>query len=284
MSFGADSQVESGRIAEVLRARDVDVVSADEAATTGAVSLSVIAREAARLQRADCDGVVLLVNEIVGEDATPAYFAQAALHFGCPILLLGAFTPAFFEAAAALAEIGVPFDRFVLTAESLVEGADRIFAWLTENKKTARQPGIEAAQKLYGQTLALGGDGLIDSALWQRQFGVTVFRGGVDADADFFAPDGDANSALTAHLLRLISGGEPYVVSIIEPVPAETTLAQIARVRGKFVCLCLRRTATMGEMERHLIASRLWAIPGDYAAALRAACEALDMEFRFAVE
>ena len=274
MAFGvgATATEEAERITEVLRARDVDVVSADEAATTGAIA----AREAARLQRADGDGVALFV----GEDATPAHFAQAALHFGCPILLLGAFTSAFFDAAAALAEIGVPFDRFTLTADA----AERVFGWLAENKKTARQPGIETAQKLYGQTMALGGDGLIDAALWQRQFGVTVFRGGVDADADFFALDGDANSALTAHLLRLISGSEPYIVPISEPIPAETTLAQIARVRGKFVCLCVRGVGTMGEMERHLLSSRLWAIPGDYAAALRAACEALDIEFRFAVE
>ena len=46
-----------------------------------------------------------------------------------------------------------------------------------------------------------------------------------------------------------------------EHVGSETTLAQIARVRGKFVCLCVREVVTIGAMERHLLSSRLWAIP-----------------------
>jgi hypothetical protein len=273
MSFGNVSP-EIERITVALRARDVDVVQTEEPLTT----LGAVRREAARLHRADCDGIAF----IAGEQAPVQFFGQAIVHIGCPVLLIGAFASEFFDASAALSEIGAAFDRFTGT----VDADERIFAWLTQNKKTERQPGIEAAQKLYGQFMTVGGDGMVDAALWKRQFGVSLLRGGTETESDFYALDGDAPAALAAQLLRLISGGEPYLVAIdalgkSEPLPPETTLAQIARLRGGFVCRCFSGIANLEVWESGLIGSRVWAIPGNYAVALRAACEALDIDFKF---
>lgn len=128
---------------------------------------------------------------------------------------------------------------------------------------------------------------------------------------DFRAPDGDACGALTTQLLRLI-GGEPVfcfdlryhdpnknrwtVTTSVGEVngPAGTgdatalTLARITRRAGRFVCVVLRgehEDATGLRLDglhsalvATLAAPRLHAAPGNLEGALKAACEALDIE------
>jgi hypothetical protein len=268
LSFGGGGA--DTALVEALRARDIDVVVADESAVSGVIAV----REAARLSRADCDGVAFFVEP----GAVADYVAQAALHIGCPVLLVGPFASVFFDAIGALAEIGVPFDRDLLAYNDI----DRITVWLTANRKTERQRGIEAAQKLYGQTLLLPSQantwGSFDPAQWKRQFGVTIIWGHSE-EADFHAPDGDVNGALTVRLLSLISGADVRTCTVDELLHEdEQTFARITRRVGRFICVLSRRQVTRVQFALTLMSSRLHSVPGDHVAAMRAACEALDVE------
>lgn len=303
LSFGSlDAQTP---FADALRARDVDVVTTEDAVT----SFAIASDEAARIARADCDGVVLLVS-----DATvPAHVGQAGLLLGCPLLLAGPFGATFLDAAGALAEVGISFNRrntqtgilvdrvrsFASLEEAQVdENAQWFFDWAQTNNKQERQRGYEAARKLYGQRFALppGTVAPLDPVLWRRQFGVTVVPFG--EDADFSAPDGDVNAALTHQLLKLISGGETSVESVNVDTMTEAhegathTFAQIARRAGRYICITLpgmKAKDDFGTDEFAVIAHIPWqshtflsgklqAVPGDLRGALRAACESLDIE------
>jgi hypothetical protein len=44
-------------------------------------------------------------------------------------------------------------------------------------------------------------DGMVDAALWKRQFGVSLLRGGTETESDFYALDGDAPAALAARVV-----------------------------------------------------------------------------------
>ena len=275
LPFGADTG--EAQIAAELRERDVDVVVADEPATTGAIA----AREAERLQRADCDAVALFI----GDGTPPHRVTQAALYLGCPLVVLGPMLPFVEEASAALKEIGVPHHRL-----SIADGVrNTLYDWVKENEKAARQPGIEAARKLYGQTLSFSGPRFLAAALWSRQFGVTVVRDDSEdaAAADFSAPDGDADFALALHLLRLISAQEPRVLPAPEtPVEDDSvseivTAAQIILEGTRYVCHA-RRASSLTDLIKEIPTTNRFAVAsGDYIAALRAACESLNLTFDF---
>lgn len=275
-------------LTESLRADDHDVVL-PESDDLGA--------EADRLVRADCDGVLFFV----GANADSTLVARAALHLNCPLLLSGPFGPAFFEAAGALNEIGIPFERAPLLSS---KEADFVAAWLRESAKTERQRGSDAARALYGQRLALGGiSAFLDPAQWMSQFGVLIERGGgSDAPpADFSASDGDANGALTLQLLRLVSGNGPVATAIVADLPgaaarldndlpaaaSAATVARITRRSGRFVGVlgrgiidgrALQLDAAPARLRETLAADRLHVAPGEHVGALRAAFETLNIE------
>lgn len=167
-------------LADALRARDVDVVAPAET-LQGALAVS---KEAERLQRADCDGVLVVVppgptsNDLI---STKPYTTSAlALRLpGTPLLLVGTPSPALFDAAGGFEEVGgVWYDRLLLGAGGLPAEQAHVEAWLKENERRERQRGLEAAQKLYGQRLALVGDAptgaAFDAAQWAGQFGVSL--------------------------------------------------------------------------------------------------------------
>ena len=267
LPFGADTW--GMQIAAEMRERDVDVVVADEAATLGVIA----AREAERLQRADCDAVALFI----GEGTKPIWALQAALHLGSPMVVLGPMSPFFQDAHAALAEIGVPHHHLVIAGGV----TNLLYDWLNENKKSARQPGIEAARKLYGQTFAYSGDSFPDAAQWIRQFGVVpVPQKSEDAvNAAFAAPDGDAAFALTLHLLRLISGQEPTAFPAGTLfADSDVTAARITKQEHRFVCHALHGSDNESRMKEDSFNGLLAVAPGNHVAALRAACESLNIE------
>jgi len=265
LPFGEASGWES--IADALRGRDIDVIVAEEPATSDVIAAS----EAGRLQRADCDGAAFFI----GEGGTARAVAQAALHVGCPLLLAGTFSSTFFDAAGALAELVAAYDRLLLGEDA----TDRIASWLHDNRKTERQRGIEAARTLYGQRLLLGGDALVDVVQWQRQFGVTVVRDEPGAAGDFVASDGDVEGALTIQLLRLVTCADAatFVIGGAE-WEADVTYARLSRRSGRFVCLLFHGTPDRQRLVARLTAGRLHGVAGNHVAAIRAACEALDVE------
>jgi L-fucose isomerase-like protein len=298
---------------------DVDVVTGEEAIS----SRSIAKREAARLSRADCDGIVFFV----GAGVNPAFVMEAALHVaGIPLLLMGAFSPAFFDALGALSEIGVTADRHLHDEKD----NSTLLRWLISNRKDARRPGLEAARKLYGQRFALFDPVprmALDAAQWQSQLGVSVVtfspgelatRGNPplldlikDESIDFCAlgagvevtpvslpipcaTHGDVNGALTLNLLHLIGDGERAVGTVDLETPnfehatgRGVTFARITRRSGRFRCFVAEGTLAENNQWFHmkqnpypfLEAGRLHYIsPGTYHSAVRAACEALDIE------
>lgn len=253
-------------LAEYFRSVDVDVISAEQPVTT----LVLAGEEAARIARADCDGVALLL----GPDMDASQVGKAALHLPSPLLLTGPVSAAFGAAAGVLAEIGVSFDRYPWEAPEPPLAA--ISAWLTANAKRERQRGIEAALKLHGQRLSLGpGVCSGDPAQVQRQFGVTLVGSG--EIGDFSHPDGDLNAALTAQLLHLISGEEVAALPMDEAVPDGATGARLVRIRGRYLCFLLHGASSPRERAGALLAGDYYTALGNHIAALRAACETLDV-------
>lgn len=237
-------------IAEFLRQRDTDVVTAESPAVSG---VTAAAKEAQRLHRADCDGVVFLAE--AGTQA--AVVAQAALFVPGPLLLCGVPGPSFFDAAGALEEVGVAFDRLtrrLSEEESAGDLPERVERWLRQNAKPERQKGAEAAQKLYGQRFVIFGSApylpACDPAQWLSRFGVTVSgyapptslaeaaQTAAQEAADFClirreateepesVPDGelppvcavdtDANAALTMQILHLIANAPVFLGRIVD--------------------------------------------------------------------
>jgi hypothetical protein len=135
-----------------------------------------------------------------------------------------------------------------------------------------------------------------DAALWMHQFGVITTT--ESEGADFAAPDGDSCGALTGHLLSLVSGETitsrvPVVAShggAAEDADTAATFARITRTQGRFRCLLLRGALRSDgvtvvrfdcpDARLFAAASSPWlhAVPGDHLGALRAACEALDID------
>jgi L-fucose isomerase-like protein len=285
---------------EPLRAADVDVVTAESSVATEVDA----AREAQRLARADCDGVVLFTDGTYG---LFGLIAEAALYLsGTSLLLTG--TPGdstFFDAAGALEELGAQYQR-QYHPSSLEDWPERVGVWLRENRKDEWQRGSEAARTLYGQRLYVPTEFTApDVGLWGHQLGVVVTRS--PDGASFTAEYGDAYGALTAQLMRLMVNTDVLVslISITEPRhPGGTedgiacTFARITRRAGRFRCLLLRG-ALNPYSEEPDSTSNVWfwrcdcsedalyemassphlhALPGDHIGAMRAACEALDIE------
>ena len=274
-----------------LRAQDIDVVVGEGVVTSLGEALS----KARRLFRADCDGVLLIVGD---GTLLETVSAAATLLAGVPLLLASyGCSSAFFDAVGALEFIGARFDRVYLAND--MPGPDAyVKSWLRENAKKERQRGLEAARKLYGQSLyaPLETGGLPDAALWMHQFGIiptTEAEG-----ADFAAPTGDACGALTDHLLSLIAdvpANAPISLVTFQGSEAaendrKVTLARITRTKGRFRCLLLHgalrengtSTARLDCADAPLFAVAasplLHVVPGDHLGAMRAACESLGID------
>jgi hypothetical protein len=268
LTLGQDDR--TGYLLDAVRAADIDVVTADAPITDAASTL----REGGRIARADADVVLLLAS---AADAAP-FAGEAALSLGCPILLAGEFAPALLDAAGALAEVGVSFDRLTLTG--VATDGDRLLAYVRANEKRRRQKGIEAAHKLYGQRLALPSGGAthpFDRAQWLRQFGIVAVVADADAEADFRADDGDAYGALTVHLLRLLSETDPVTVPVGGPLNPTFVYARLSRRAGRFLCHAAPGDAPSDRLAEHLLSGRLHGLPAEHLPALRAACETLDV-------
>ncbi|MES2462031.1 MAG: hypothetical protein V4671_15715, partial [Armatimonadota bacterium] len=196
LEFGLEVAWGDGLL-HALSKNDIDTVPSE----VRIESLETARTEAKRLSRADCDGILLLIGSAARTDAVAA---AGVLLAGVPLLLSNAdTTAAYFESAGALEEIGARFDR--MPAEAKWDADTFVKVWLNEVGKAQRHRGMEAARKLYGQSLyvPLGTGGLPDAALWMHQFGIIPTA---EAEgADLSAPTGDACGALTEHLLRLVS-------------------------------------------------------------------------------
>ncbi len=298
------------RIAAWLQSQGHNVVVADALVSSGAAA----AAEAERITNADCEGVLFHP----GAGAVAGHVLPAALRVNSPILLAGNDAPAFFTAAGALLEVGIPFGRAPGDVDD-PRTQELIGRWVVEHSPTERQKGEDAAQKLYGMRFALFGDAdpRLDGSQWLSQFGIHVVHAPAlpaeeieafcaQQGIDFHARDGDANGALTGQLLGLISeqpvpsftlrrydaGADLWTGAGPEGQATDTrpafTLARITRRSGRFVCALLRgeRVGDTG-LRLHcpyplladmLAAPRLHAAPGDHVAAAKAACEALDIQ------
>lgn len=170
-------------VADRLNQGNHVVVPAESPAATGPAAAS----EAARLVRADCDGIVLCL--FAGEGAAPPGIvpdlaASVALRAGgVPVLLLGDDLPGLLSAAGALAAIGITAGRAfgVVEDEALWT---RVQFWADLHAPDARKRGQDAAGQLFGRRYAYLGDPLSlsggdalgepDAARWLTQFGVSV--------------------------------------------------------------------------------------------------------------
>jgi hypothetical protein len=266
LTLGHDTH--TGYLLDAVRAADIDVVTAEEPITDTPSAL----REGERIARADADVVLLLV----ADHAAAAFAGEAILSLGVPLLLTGEFSPALFDAAGTLSEMGVSFDRLLLTGTA--EDGERLLTYLRTNEKRHQQKGIEAAHKLYGQRLSLPPTGAmhpLDTAQWLRQFGVTLVP--ADAEANFRADDGDAYGALTIHLLRLLSDTDPVTLPVGAPLDSAFLYVRLSRRAGRFICLALHGDTPPDRLTAHLLSGSLHGIPAEHIAALRAACETLDI-------
>jgi hypothetical protein len=291
-----------------LRVRDIDVVPVSAATST----LDAVVTEARRLSRADCDGVLLGCVE----QADPGHVAAAGVLLnGTPLLAFSAIpgagaSSAVLHAAGALDASGCLYDRLLIAESSpgddwIPHTAAGIHAWLTENAKTQRHRGLEAARKLYGQRLFVPESHRptdLDAAGWRYRFGVVCTS--EDENADFIAGDaGDVYGALTRQLLSLTAASEPVsTVSITGPQGGDAadgdaadgdlpaTFARITRHASRHQCLLLRGVlradrASLLRLDADATAilataasPLLHAVAGDHLGAIRAACESLDIK------
>jgi len=334
-------------LADILEAASHAIVLAEKPASSNVAASD----EAARLARADCDGVALCLFTGQGAgalEAVPGRVVQAALHAACPVLLLGDDLPALLAASGALEEIGVTAGRAFGSPHDPATAA-RIQTWAALHDPTERRRGQDAAGKLFGTRYALLGDPslpggdvfALDASRWLTQFGVFVEYAsaralagcsiadycadagiafcslGVTSDGVALAPLADprivvlpaacgANGALTAQLIALVAGGDDAaaavstvaltglpndlrVQTVAGNVPTATplTFARITRRLGRFVCLLvtgniedatLRPDCGAETLLSAAASPYLHAAPGDLRAALKAACETLDVE------
>lgn len=171
VAAGNEAREAGGRfvdaLAEWLRGRQHDVILPEDPPASGIRVMD----EAERFARADCDGVLLPVSPGPVIDQV----VQAALLVNCPVLLVGDDLPAVVDAAGALTEVGIPFDR-VLSSGGEDATRARIADWLDQHKPDTRRRGEEAAQRLHGARYgAFGRDRFgLDASQWLSQFGVHV--------------------------------------------------------------------------------------------------------------
>jgi len=168
------------KIAAWLKGEGHDVVEGSEVVW----NWKTAKEQASRMNQNDCDTVVF--NFCVW--AYPDFVAQAGRDVECPILFVGNINPAypgwvaFFAAAGALDEIGVPFGRALGDVED-PEVADTIRTFLSRHTPSKRETGYRAAEKLHGLRYgefdgpSMGMyTGHIDPSQWMDQFGVHVFH------------------------------------------------------------------------------------------------------------
>jgi hypothetical protein len=252
---------------EGLRTKDVDVVTAE----SPTLSAQTIAQEAARLHRADCDGMVVFVTDALAY----SFMTTLTLHITCPLLVASTNLPALCDACGALSALGIPHERLHLRPESNL--TEILLQWLKANRKTERQPGMEAAAKLYGQRFSLAETPMVgvDREQWLQQFGILLVS--AEAEADVQVPDNDLHTAFCCHLLRLLANTEPLLLPVDVSLPADHTFLQIARRSGRFVGLYGYTTIAEDIGSFPFLSGRLALVPGDRRVALRAACHALDI-------
>lgn len=196
------------RLARVLEAAGHTIVPAEAAAVSGVST----AEEAARMARADCDGVVLCFfaddETAAALETVPGLVVQAALHAACPVLLAGDDLPVLLAVSGALAEIGVtPGQAFGAPGDPATLA--RIQAWAGLHDPAERRRGQDAAGKLFGSRYAILGDPppgnagvfVVDAARWLTQFGVHVQHASASALAgrsvsDYCAHEGIAFCSL----------------------------------------------------------------------------------------
>lgn len=168
------------KIATWLKAEGHDVVEGSEVVWNWATARA----QAKRLNDNECEGVVF--NFCVW--AYPDFVAQAARDVECPILFVGNINPAypgwvaFFAAAGAMDEMGVPFGRALGDLDSPAV-ADGVRSWISRHTPRRRETGYGAAEKLHGLRYgefdgpSMGMyTGHLDPSQWMEQFGVHVFH------------------------------------------------------------------------------------------------------------
>lgn len=268
-------------ITAALAAEGVDIITAEEPVVTGADAR----REASRLHRADCDGILLLVGGAVRQER----LIEAALHLADrPLLVLGDHREAVLEACRILTGAGAP--TVSRPPDSSPGQPTFVLEWLRKNRREERQCGFEAVRKLYGQRLSVEPDASsFDKIEWARRFGLVLIDGSNEEEADFKAADGDALGALTRQLLANIAGKEAAIYDLIvgEPnpaLPSEPEMMTVARIsirQSAYVCtmttVALSKSGFVPDGEPDPSVSRPCAIPGNHIGAIRAACESLDI-------
>ena len=299
-----DAETEANLLAETLRGKDIDVVTNTPEpdaltgiqkppetvpATAAIIDTFAHAQEAgARLHRADCDGVVFWI----GENASPAFAAPAALFLSCPTLLCGANHASFYDAAGVLEMRGVVFDRLILTGEA-AHTASFTETWLAQNNRKVRQKGTDAAQKLFGKRLILPNQNAaqtVDAAAFFDQFGVLVTSDSGEAPGEndlVTEAGGDACAALAEFLLRGVSEDGTDVRRVFAgvladlPNEAEQTVCQIYQRKGRFVCLLAPADyAKTAPFRNAVCGSILFIAAGNVQAEMKAACAALDVDVK----
>jgi len=285
----------------LLRDRDIDVVLGhDEDAQSGVDQVK-------RLARADVDGALIL----------PSWRGAVvvALHLAdTPLLLCEGDNGDDGTIYDVLTQLNAPLDRLLVPVSRPEEAAGAIEQWLTENRRTERQRGHEAALKLYGQTMGVRGDALLgDGARYLLQFGLTVVplsasdaAVGESPTVDFGSDQGlvgGIHALLTRHLLNLVSPSDAADATTIalsalsfseETGEAAATFAALSRVGERFRCVLSRgfagETGAPPRLPSHLqshIGTTLSGgfdlrylsyIAGEHVGAMRAACRALDIE------
>ncbi|MEP0766576.1 MAG: fucose isomerase [Fimbriimonadia bacterium] len=168
------------KIAEFFRKEGHEVIEGAQAVW----NWSTARDEATRMNEGGCDVVVF--NYCVW--AYPDFTAQAARDVDCPILFVGNINPsypgwvAFFAAAGALDEIGIPYGRALGDVDEPEVAADiRRFLAMHEPDRIHR--GEHAAERLSGLRYgefdgpSMGMyTGHIDPSQWMEEFGVHVFH------------------------------------------------------------------------------------------------------------
>jgi hypothetical protein len=136
----------SGPVLDPLRARDIDVIPGDSVIA----SLGDALREAKRLSRADCDGVLLVVGDGLLPRTCPP--PRPCLPGSRCFSRATTPCPAYFDAVGALEAIGARFDR-VYPVNGEPDLAVYLQKWLEENGKKQRHRGLEARENCTGQRL-----------------------------------------------------------------------------------------------------------------------------------
>lgn len=259
LEIGGENDISS--LVETLRGQDIDVVTNETPVTNSSIAL----QEGARLGRADCDGVLLCLSP-----TTETWLVlPSVLHLICPLLLSGVETLA--------KKVQEELHYYHLQCEVLGEiHPASVFTWLEANRKTKRQPGIEAAHKLYGLRLALPQESpsFLERQRWFHQFGIVLVP--IGEEADIVVTDHDAMTAFCLHFLKLLASAEPVVVSDNTPPPESTTI-QLVQEAERFILRVAYGARRVDDIPPSSLVSRFICVPGDHKVALIAACHTLDV-------